>query len=233
MLAAAVSLYPLLRRSGGRSAGPNGQWRGWLRQAAPFAGLTLMTGAFVELHMLLLGWLAGPEAVGLFQPVVRLGLLMALAMEVANLGFAPRIAALHATGQDDEIAWLTRRFTFATLALTVALALAMSLGGEWLLSLFGSAFIAGAPLMWALAAAQVGKAACGPQMTLASMRGEAGRATAAQAVGLVLSLALGAVLIPALDVWGAAVALGMAIVGPSLLLRLPHPGPREPLTKSA
>ncbi len=233
IIAASVSLYPLLTRVAERSAGPTGEWRGWLRQAAPFAGLTLMTGTFVELHVLLLGWLAGAEAVGTFQPVVRLGLMMALAMEVANLGFAPRIAALHAIGRDEEIARLTRTFTFATLTLTVVLALGMSLGGKWLLSLFGPGFVAGAPFMWVIAAAQVSKAACGPQMTLASMRGEAERATGAQAISLVLSLALGAVLIPLLGVGGAVAALCLAILGPSLLLLLPRPRRREPLAKSA
>lgn len=203
----------------GRAGSPAGQ-SSRLAEAMPFLGLGLLGLLQGEMATLLLGWLAGPQQAGLFQPVARLLPVLILPAQAAAIGYAPRVAALWERGEHDAIAGLTRRFTGLTAGLTALIALAMIAGGPWIMALFGPDFTKAAPLLAIVAAAQLFNALCGPLGSLLAMTGRTGVTLAGMALGLLVNLGAGLWLIPAMGAAGAALALAAGIVAWNLPLAI-------------
>ena len=219
LLALVASGITVLRRlppRGAHAIAP--QPRRWLGDAAPFLGMALASLLVAELNTLLLGWLAGAEQAGLFQPVARIAVLLSLPAQAAGMAFSPRVAALWAAGDRQALRRLTATFAWTITAVTAAAAAGLVLLGPWLLGIFGPDFVPGAGLLWQFGLAYVLSAACGPLGILLAMTGRAGLAVAGQAVGIAVNLALGLWLIPDQGAAGAATAAAAAIVVWNLVL---------------
>lgn len=187
-------------------------------EALPFFGIALLAILLGEINTLLLGWLATPHEAGLFQPVARIVPLIALPVQAAGMRFAPRISELWARGSQDEIRRLSRIFTHTTLVLTVMVALAIGLGGPWLMAAFGPEFAQSASLLWIVGAAQVFSAACGPAGTLLTMGGRTRAALTGQLAGLSTNVVIGIWLIGDYGATGAAIAMAGGTVAWSLVM---------------
>jgi O-antigen/teichoic acid export membrane protein len=92
--------------------------------------------------------------------------------------------------------------------------------GELLLSLFGSAFTAGYPLMAILFAGILAKSLVGPGEVLLSMTGRQNLCVLVYAATLLASIALYMVLIPRFGLTGAAMAAALAMMIEAILLHL-------------
>ncbi len=213
-------------KTGGTAAGPANPQEAaaltseWDRATLPFLGMHLAAILQVELATLMLGIFASPEAAGLFQPIGRISVVLLLPAYALNLRFNPRIASLHAQGQQADIARLSRKYTWASMAVMIAVGIAIGLASPWLLLLFGQEFVVGVPLVWIVVAGRIAMTAFGPALPLLTMMGQTGKALSATALSVVVEVVLAAVLILNFGLMGAAfaVAAGMSVRG--LLLAL-------------
>ncbi|MEP5938290.1 MAG: oligosaccharide flippase family protein [Erythrobacter sp.] len=186
--------------------------RGTVRTSMPFLGLALVAMLQGEINTLMLSWLSGPRETGLFQPIWRFSNLMIIGVTAASVAYAPKIAELWERGEIEKIRSITAKFTLTTFCVTLAIGLAIAAAGPWILAAFGPEFVSVAPLLWVMAAAQIFNASCGPVGLLLMMGGRGEQALIGQAIGLVVNVVVGVVLIPDHGIWGAALALTTGLV---------------------
>jgi len=190
----------------------------WDRAALPFMGIHLASILQLELATLMLGLLASPEAVGLFQPIARISMLLMLPTYALGVSFNPKVSELYAQGNTHQIENLARKHTLAaTLAITFG-GLAIGLGAPLLLWLFGEEFIQAAPLVWFLVLGRIAQAAFGPGAELLAMTENSGKAFQCLGLGIVVEACIAALLIPAYGMKGAAIAVAIGLVTRSLAL---------------
>jgi O-antigen/teichoic acid export membrane protein len=185
---------------------------GHFAAALPFLGLAIASILQGEINTLLLGWFAGPNETGLFQPIMRLAPVILLPVEAAGIRYAPRVSEFWSRGETHRIRSVTATFTWTTSLLTLAIALAIGLAGPWLMRAFGAEFQQSARLVWVVCAAQVFNSACGPVAILLSMSRRSGWTLAGHLLGVIVNLALGVLLIPLHGAWGATIAMAGGIV---------------------
>lgn len=193
---------------------------GWNAQALPFLGVHLASILQLELATLLLGALASPEAVGLFQPIARISMLLMLPFYALSLGFNPKVAALHASGKHEELSSLARKHTRAATLVVAAMGAAIGFASPLLLLLFGKEFAVAAPLVWLLVLGRVIQAVCGPGHELLTMTGHQDKALQCILASIFVESCLGVLLIPKFGLCGAAVALMLGISLRSALLAI-------------
>lgn len=183
-----------------------------LKVGASLAQAALMQQLIAALPTVVLGFVATPAQVGGYSVALRLAMPIGMAALVMNAVAAPRIAALHATGDRPALRRLLRQSVAGTAAFgAVAFAAVWGFADE-LLSLFGPAFVAARPILIVLAAAQlfVAATALGTQ-ALAMTGAETNLRNGYAVASLVLVVAtLG--LVPAYGGMGAAVATALAVV---------------------
>ncbi|WP_298337211.1 oligosaccharide flippase family protein [uncultured Erythrobacter sp.] len=223
MVTAVIALavaFPSVRRpeiasqesDGAETAAP----QQWDRAALPFLGIHLASILQLELATLMLALLASPEAVGLFQPIARISMLLMLPLYALSVAFNPKISALYAEGETTRIEYLARKHTLAaTLAIALG-GLAIGLGAPLLLWLFGDEFIQAAPLVWFLVAGRIIQAACGPGAELLAMTKNTGKAFQCLGLGIIVEAGFAAVLIPIYGMTGAAVAVALGLTARSV-----------------
>lgn len=190
----------------------------WSRAAAPFLGMTAVTMLHGELNTLMLGWLANPAEVGLFQPILRLVPLMIIGMQSVAVRYAPRISELWISDDMASLVRISRLVTLTTTLATVASCATILTAAPWLLAAFGEQFTASNPALWWIAAAHLFGAACGPVGFLLTMTGHTYRALGGQLVALVTNLSLGLWLIPQMGGHGAALAMAGGLVASNILM---------------
>jgi O-antigen/teichoic acid export membrane protein len=100
------------------------------------------------------------------------------------------------------------------------MALAVLAIGEPMLSLFGPGFDAGYPFLFVLVVGVVARAAVGPTESLLTMSGNQNICAAVYALTLAVNVGLNLLLIPAMGLWGAAIATSAAMVFEAIALSL-------------
>jgi O-antigen/teichoic acid export membrane protein len=100
------------------------------------------------------------------------------------------------------------------------MAIVLLVVGKPMLMLFGPGFDAGYPLLFLLTGGVVARAAVGPAESLLTMSGNENICAAVYAATLALNVLLSVMLIPALGLWGAAIATASAMVFEAVTLSL-------------
>lgn len=167
--------------------------------------------------------------VGLYMPPDQVGVYYAAAKTIALVQFvyfavkaaaAPRFSAIMAARDDDALAGFAGQAARWAFWPALAVGLCVLALGEFLLSLFGSAFTAGYVLMVILFAGILAKASIGPGEILLSMAGKQKLCVAVYAITLVVSISLNVSLIPHFGLIGAASATAGAMVVEAVLLHI-------------
>ncbi|MEM1346880.1 MAG: polysaccharide biosynthesis C-terminal domain-containing protein, partial [Pseudomonadota bacterium] len=117
-----------------------------------------------------------------------------------------------ATGETARVIAISRQVTLTTTAATLALVAAILAAAPTILAAFGPEFVAAAPALWWIGAAQCLNAALGPVSSLLMMADRAEAVLRAQVLALAITLLLGLALIPGMGANGAAIALAGGIV---------------------
>lgn len=160
-----------------------------------------------RVDVLILGGLAGAEAVGPYYAAARLAALALYGLTAVNTILAPMIAESYVADDRAKLARLVHHAARLTFVVTVVVALTIAIAGHWILGLFGKGFPESAyvPLLIILGG-QCISAVAGPVgflMTMTRYEREASWFLGASALlNVVLSLAL----IPAFGLVGAAIA---------------------------
>lgn len=186
--------------------------RKWLMDAAPFFGSTVVAIIFYQVNTLMLATMAGAQAAGYFQPIASIAPVLALPVMALAMPFAPKVVELWQHGDEATLRRITCMYTLASFTGTTVLGFGILLLGEYILRLFGPAFVSSAPAITWIVAAQILFSALGPSEILLAMTGAQRIVLAAQSAALGVAILIGAMLIPSWGVYGAAVSLAAGIV---------------------
>ena len=211
-LAAAVQAGLLLARLRRHlSHGPRlYRWRLWLAACLPIAAGDLAASAFGFVDVVILGFLAPPEAVGLYFAATRIQQFVAFVHYAASATTAQRLAAARARGDEAGLADLVRLQARWTFLATAGIGLAVVAVSPMLLGLFGEGFRASLPVLAIIVAGSVAASLFGPAEDVLTMLGGERLCAGVTLAMLVLAAGLCLVLIPWLGVAGAAVAVALA-----------------------
>ncbi|MDV2985751.1 UNVERIFIED_CONTAM: lipopolysaccharide biosynthesis protein [Methylobacteriaceae bacterium AG10] len=215
----AVLLLARLRRH--LSRGPRlYRWRLWLTACLPIAAGDLAASAFGFVDVVILGFLAPPEAVGLYFAATRIQQFVAFVHYAASATTAQRLAAARAHGDEAGLAHLVRIQARWTFLATAGVGLGILAVSPLLLGLFGEGFRASLPVLAILVAGSVAASLFGPAEDVLTMLGGERLCAGITLAMLALAALLCLVLIPGLGVVGAAVAVALAQVLRGLALAL-------------
>lgn len=197
---------------------PEYEVRRWMGSASSLVAIGLLGVLNTQADVVLLKGLASDASTGIYSVAAQLARTTSIVLTVANGVFAQRFAALHARGDREALQRLVGRSAAGVTAATLPAAAALALAGPWVLALFSQEFVAGYSALLVLVGAHVVNAAAGSVGNLLVMTGherEVGRVT----LGTVaLNVALNLLLVPRLDVLGAAIGSGVAVITWNLVL---------------
>ena len=179
-------------------------WRRAAYRLCFMAGMAVINN---QADILMLGWLAHPEDVGVYRVAVQGSLLVSFVLAAVNLVIAPQIARLHTQGRHAALQRLLTWSARASLVGSLPIALAFWFIGRLLLErLFGSAF---ASAYWALAILTFGQmvnVAMGSVGSVLNMTGHERESAIGSTAAACVNVALNAILIPTFGINGAAIA---------------------------
>jgi O-antigen/teichoic acid export membrane protein len=180
--------------------------REWIGAVAAFAALGGLQMLVHRLDVILLGWLAGTTAAGLYWIAVAISEIATLPMLALGSVTAPAIAALYA--RDDLAAKRAtmRSATVRMVAGTCLFAAPLFVLAPWLLGAFGARFIEATDALRILLLGQFLRALAGPVLAMLALTGNERVATAILAAAAICDAILCVVLIPRYGLTGAATA---------------------------
>lgn len=189
------------------SSGPRAyEPRAWL--SVSLALLLLEGFAMLLLHsdILVLKLFVTADQISLYYAAVRTISLTSFVYFAIAAAFGMRFSALHAVEDQAGLQVLYRKACTLTFWPSLLLAGGVLALGKPLLWLFGSAFVAGYPLMFVIAVGLLVRAAIGPMQVLLSMCGCQKQCAVVLLVVLMFNVGLNIVLIPIYGLMGTAIA---------------------------
>ncbi len=187
-------------------AKPEGSARELARAAFPFLGVSLLSLALAWISMLALALRGDAAEVGLFAVAYRTATVTSLILVAVNAAAAPRFAEMAAHSDRAALGRGARQAALLTSAFALPLLVAFWVAPGGILSLFGPGFEQGATVLAILATGQFVNVLTGSVGELLMMSGHERVLRAALCAAVALSLALHALLVPAIGVVGAALA---------------------------
>lgn len=183
-----------------------------IRTGIPLLWVVLSGMILSTTDTIMLGILADARQVGFYGVSARAAGLASTALAAVTAVVAPRFAALHAAGRQDELSGLARTATgravlFALPVLTVCLAAPAAV-----LSLFGSDFTAATSTLMVLAVGHAVNVVTGPVGYLLMMSGRERVLRNNVLAAGVLNIGLNVLLIPAMGATGAATATAASMI---------------------
>ncbi|TIU34560.1 MAG: exopolysaccharide biosynthesis protein [Mesorhizobium sp.] len=175
----------------------------------------LITGldAFVSrTGVMLLGWTGRVHEAGIFALCLNVAMLVGLSNVAVSTMFSPTAADLHARGDHEGLQRLFSRAAVLSFSGALALALALLVVTEPLLSWFGEDFAVGAPIARILIMGYLCNAVCGPQLNLLTMTKNEWAAATTMVGGSVTAVVACAAGIAMDGATGAAVGFTLALV---------------------
>lgn len=195
-------------------------YRGWLGVSTVMLVTPVYYFLLFETDAVMLGVLAGPEEVGVYQVARRLAEFVVFCAAVASAVGLPRLAESHAARQAGRVQATVDTMNGIALVSTAPIVLALALVGPWVLQLFGDDFAGGYLPMLILAVARLVAVVFGPASDLLLMTGHHARLGKVNLVCAAANIVLNLLLIPRFGVVGAASATSVALIGWSAWLYL-------------
>jgi len=172
----------------------------WVRSALSLAFLALLNLIPQHAGVLMLGWMRGPEEVGLYKVAFRTASLIPFGLMAVNTVIAPTLSQLYAVGEKAKLRKVMLTGSAVAAAFALPFVLLFIIKGGWFLSAtFGEPFAESATALGIIAGSQMVNAATGPVGLLLIMSGHEGKATLSRGIGSVLNLILNIALI---QLWG-------------------------------
>jgi O-antigen/teichoic acid export membrane protein len=192
-------------------APPGTHARAWLRCAVPLMLVSAMYVVNSRADILLLGFIKGKQAVGLYEPARRLADCIGLMLVTVNAAMAPSIARLHAQKNQVQlqrmVTWSARGIMLATLPVTILLMVFSQPLLGWLAA-DGQA----APVLVLLCLGQLINAAAGSVGMLLTTTGYERDAVRGIGMGAAVSVGANLLLIPWFGPLGAAGAFVLSMI---------------------
>ncbi|PYE88974.1 lipopolysaccharide biosynthesis protein [Phyllobacterium leguminum] len=193
---------------GGRSL----RLREWFVVSVP---IFLVEGFFfllINVDVLMVGHYMDPDHVAVYFATVKILALAHFVYFAVKAGVAQRYSQLLHSGDRQRFASFVSGSVRWTFWPTLGLGIVLLLLGQPMLSLFGSSFTQGYPLLFVLIIGVIARASVGPAESLLNMSGNQNVCAALYAVALFINVALNMLLIPRFGLVGAALATAIAMV---------------------
>lgn len=191
---------------------PRGLYRRWLGISSSMLVTPVFYFLLFETDVLVLGILAGPYDVGLYQVARRLAELSVFCAGAASAIGMPRLARAHAERRPDQLQATVDVMNLIALPSTALVAVALVAVGPFGLWLFGPEFEAGFPALLVLAFGRVLLVCFGPASDILLMTGHHRRLARVNGFFAAANLILNLILVPAFGSLGAAVATSTTAV---------------------
>ncbi len=183
----------------------------WSRMAIPLFLIAVIQFLNHNVDMLMLGYLAPAEQVGYFAVVKSLTEIIVFVLIAAEMIVAPRIAQLYATGELEQLQYIVRKAAQLIAVVSVPVAVAIFVWGEWILSLYGAEFSPAYAALQFLCLGQMLNVLCGPVGQLAIHTGHERATTYIVAAAALVNIVLNWILIPRFGATGAAAATAASL----------------------
>ncbi|MFZ0255993.1 MAG: flippase [Gammaproteobacteria bacterium] len=196
-----------------RDAQPVYETTVWGRSVLPLsllAGLQIINS---QTGIVMLGFLATNEAVGIYRVVTQVATLVVFSLSAVNMVIAPHVAQLYAARNKQRLQRMTTWSARGILLIAVPVSGVFILFGEPILGLvFGSEYRAGHTALAILCVGQLLNAAMGSVGILLNMSGYERDTARGVAVAAVVNMLLNMILIPVLGMNGAATATAVTLL---------------------
>ncbi|MEN0001401.1 MAG: lipopolysaccharide biosynthesis protein, partial [Pseudomonadota bacterium] len=182
----------------------------WVKVALP---IFLVEGSFfllINADTLMVGLLMAPADVAIYFATVKTLALVHFVFFAVKAGIAHRFAALLADGDNNAVHDMALRSVMWTFWPSLLMGVVLLALAPLLLGMFGAEFRQGYPLLFILVTGVVVRAAIGPAESLLTMAGHQNACAVIFGSVLVANVALNAVLIPWIGLFGAATATFLA-----------------------
>jgi len=186
--------------------------RQWLRISTPMLLMNSMNIVMSQASIVILGFYRPPDQVAVFSAGVRIVLLASFALLAVNSIAAPLISEHFYAKRKNELQVLLRHAAAAIGVVTLIAAFLLTLGGRWILGLFGHEFVGGYTVLLILLAGFVVKSLVGPASYLLNLTGRQNLTAKAMAAAVLTSLALNFALVPKFGALGAALAFSATMI---------------------
>ncbi|MEQ8693250.1 MAG: polysaccharide biosynthesis C-terminal domain-containing protein [Pseudomonadales bacterium] len=193
-----------------------GEWRSsWLS----FTLIQTISVLNLRAPIFLLFILGSEADAGVFRVADSIGQFLSVILIVVNVVIGPRIAAYYSAGNLTDLQRLARNSARVAFAACLLGTIAFFLVGEWLIRLvFGDEFIRAYGVVLILAVGQLVNTFCGSVGLILSMTGHERKIIGMWACSLLLNVAIGFFLIPALGAEGAAVGVLVGMIAWNVML---------------
>jgi O-antigen/teichoic acid export membrane protein len=191
----------------------------WFSAWRSFAIIQAVNVVNLRAPVLLLGLFATAEEAGLYRVADNIASLLSLTLIVINSVIGPRIAGLYAEGKLDELSHLAKNTARLALGVSLPIIIAVLVFGEWILQfLFGRAYTEAYLVLVVLVVGQVVNIATGSVGLIMNMTGHEKSALNTWSLALIVTIGLGAMLVPYFGALGAAIAATVATIVWNVLL---------------
>ena len=178
----------------------------------------MVAGSFLDFVIaqsdkIAIGFFRNPRELGIYSVAAALVAYIPLILVSVNQIFAPTIAYLHTRGDHELLSRLFQSLTKWVTSLTLPLVLVVVVFSRPLMSLFGSEFAAGWPILIIGALGQLVNCGVGSVGYILLMSGNERRLMKAQAGMAIVMVSLSAMLVPREGILGAAIAASITTAG--------------------
>jgi O-antigen/teichoic acid export membrane protein len=194
-----------------------GDWRAFWRFTGPRAVTSVVQVALQRLDIVLVAALIGPAPAAVYTAATRFLVVGQLSGTAITTAAQPRLAGLLAVGARSATRSIYQSATAWLVLLTWPVYLLSAVFADVVLSIFGSGYQSGRPVVVVLAVAMLLATACGMVDTLLNMAGRTMWTLANSVAALVTMVAVDLLLIPRIGILGAAVGWAAAILVNNLL----------------
>jgi O-antigen/teichoic acid export membrane protein len=178
--------------------------REWLRRALPMGLSSALFGITGSVGVTLAAAIAGPDEAGLLAGAMRVATAVMLLTWAANEAFQPDVARAWVMGEAESLQRAVTSLTRSVAATTTVAAATVAVLAGPVLRVFGTGFGDGATALRLLCIAVVVNAAGAVNVTLLNMTEHQRGAAQSSAAGLVTTVSLSALMIPAFGAAGGA-----------------------------
>jgi O-antigen/teichoic acid export membrane protein len=186
--------------------------RAWLRSAIPLAAMSGIGVLNAQIGLILLGVMLGAAETGTFAVAARAAAVISFVFTTARFALAPEVARLHTLDRRDELQRLVTRAGRAIFFFTLPVAVAIVLGAETVLGLFGAGFGDGATALRILCIGELTAVATGYAASVLLMTGHELQTTKWLSLGGIVNVALSPIFIVLWGLEGAAAATATGVV---------------------
>ncbi len=185
-----------------------------VRQWLTFGLFNLTAGvgqqALIQLPILIVGTLGGTDQAGHYGVASRLASTVSLGLAALATVSVPLIATAFAGKDLHEVRRIARTNVRLSFAFALCAMLTIVVAGRWVLGIFGPGFVDAYPTLIVLMIGLTAASALGVATAVVAMGGHPSVVAAANAVGVVVLVAIAYLLVPTMGPVGGAIAYGIA-----------------------